>query len=303
MITAFSDNYLVGHLTEPWNRAYAEAHGYDFVSDILSVDVMNTAVGMRSLQWYKVVMILRCLEEAKTRGYSHIVWIDADAVVLDPKSPLSLFLTDPADSNWVPDLIIAEDMTLASMLNTGVMIVRVSEWSRNLWKDVWTSGRSKRFHVKLFHEQSSLCSILQYRKEEGLQVYYPFRHSFSGGEKIKKTKHVLILNRDALNFNFGGWSFLEEKESSNLDPPLSDVEGHPESSQKLPFAFHAVGVHKVSAVLKALRVYNRYEPSSELLSRLEKEVILQKHLVNIMISCVSECALVCFIGVRNKTGY
>ena len=46
------------------------------------------------------------------------------------------------------ELLIGEDVTSCCLVNAGVFCVRVSEWSLQLWRDVWASAASRKFHNK-----------------------------------------------------------------------------------------------------------------------------------------------------------
>ena len=77
------------------------------------------------------------------------------------------------------ELVVGEDVTQCCLVNAGVLLVRVSEWSLALWRDVWEAPSSEKFHNARFHEQSSLLKQLNAR-HEGLGRVKPF-HSFLGG--------------------------------------------------------------------------------------------------------------------------
>ncbi len=68
------------------------------------------------------------------------------------------------------DLIIAEDMHPGCLVNAGVMLIRLSQWSLDLWQDIWSSDKSKRYHNVYYYEQSALIKCLKLR-EEGYFLY------------------------------------------------------------------------------------------------------------------------------------
>jgi len=70
-------------------------------------------------------------------GCAYILWIDADACVIDQ----ALSLQQVVQEGCGADLIAGEDMHCGSgsYINAGVLLMRVSEWSRKFLKDVWAA--------------------------------------------------------------------------------------------------------------------------------------------------------------------
>ncbi len=56
------------------------------------------------------------------------------------------------------DLIIAEDIHLGCPINAGVLLIKVSQWSRLLWKAVWECHK---YDTKTYYEQSALVHVLK----------------------------------------------------------------------------------------------------------------------------------------------
>ena len=89
------------------------------------------------------------------------------------------------------------------LVNAGVMLVRVSEWSKQLWTEVWECNK---YDNVTFYEQSALLQRLR-AKREGLEMTsdrenQPF-HSYLPGS-FKGTKlfaHVSVLTHLELNTN------------------------------------------------------------------------------------------------------
>ena len=140
--SAFSTDYPAGYISQAVNADYAARHGYEWRCDVLDADDMAAACGggLRSLQWFKITMLSRVLSE---RQHSLVVWIDADAVIVKPERTIES-IVDEARTAAPPecscDLIIGEDMTQASLLNTGLMIFRghddasgSNSWCWHLW--------------------------------------------------------------------------------------------------------------------------------------------------------------------------
>lgn len=92
----------------------------------------------RDLAWSKVVAIRALLEVGKQT----IVWMDADALALNPKSfaqigtelfpqSKSILFTNDFDESY------DSEASELSSINCGVMIIRSTAWSTHFWKSVW----------------------------------------------------------------------------------------------------------------------------------------------------------------------
>ncbi|RHY06480.1 hypothetical protein DYB25_009272 [Aphanomyces astaci] len=198
MFTAYTSDYSVGYACEIVNRMYAARHGYEFHSDVLPYDDMMAAISPRQFcGWYKVLMIQRFLAdmaELRRREIGYIMWIDADAVVVNH----SFRVQELIERSRHRDLIISEDVNPCCLVNTGVVIVRVSSWSEQLWTDVW--AMRKYFDV-FFYEQSALVRCLKARLE-GLDAVQPFHSYVRGGPHGDKLfAHTMVTGHLDLNSN------------------------------------------------------------------------------------------------------
>ena len=73
-------------------------------------------------------------EFLRTNNIRYIMWIDADAAVVDH----SVTVEEKIAMGGQRDLIVAEDMNPGCLVNAGVLLVRNSAFSRGLWDDVWS---------------------------------------------------------------------------------------------------------------------------------------------------------------------
>lgn len=87
------------------------------------------------------------------------------------------------------------------MINAGVWIAAVSQWSLELWRDVWSSPASMPLWWRPFHEQTALIRELELRRQRMRRL--PVFHSFCGGPSLKLFDHVAVLPRAAFNTNRG----------------------------------------------------------------------------------------------------
>ena len=181
ILMAYSSDYTIGSVCEAVNRHYATRHGYSFECVVQSYEDMLSVIAPRThCTWYKVYLINSLLH---SQGHSHtqykfILWIDADAIVIDHSVTIEDIIfnrvsecssdkyeegvdgiskyssSDECSSDVVaPDLIVSTDMSEGSScpLNCGVLLIRVSEWSVQLWKDVWEHPSSLKYKVNITH--------------------------------------------------------------------------------------------------------------------------------------------------------
>lgn len=232
ILTAYTIDYALGPVCAAVNRAYAARHGYAFLCREYPPWRNSDE---RHPTWNKVALLHEVLQSLLhpldgatplvPRQTTHLLWIDADAIVIRPERLFEELWTDvhvatggnaatqsaclrhdmkpePPVPNETIELIVGEDVTPACLINAGVLGVRVSEWSAALWTDVWGSASSRKFYLKNYHEQTSLLRQLE-RRGEGLDLFsHPFHSYRKGGPKRpKRFKHVAVLPRRMFNTN------------------------------------------------------------------------------------------------------
>lgn len=198
IVTAYSNDYTLGSICEVINRNYASKHGYHFRAVCESYEHMIAAIHPRThCTWYKVFLLLELLQKYPSSTYKYIMWIDADAVIVNHDQSIQHLLS----LGRYRDLIVAEDMTQGCLINAGVMLLRNSQYSHQLWQQVWISDEVKRFHNVYFYEQSAVIKLLRSRGNN-LTMFKPF-HSYCGGELYKILPHIAVLPHCAMNTNHG----------------------------------------------------------------------------------------------------
>lgn len=111
-------------VSEPTFRAYGERHGYDLI-------ISTAAHPERPPAWAKVPMIRAALD-----AHDLVLWIDADAVIVDDRDDVAAALE--------PDTQLAlvqhrRDDELIP--NTGVMVWRAGDFARSLLDRMWESTK------------------------------------------------------------------------------------------------------------------------------------------------------------------
>ncbi|OLQ08453.1 hypothetical protein AK812_SmicGene8034 [Symbiodinium microadriaticum] len=218
LFTAFDKAYSAGFLCAASHEAYAKQHGHQHCALVLETLELQRLCGGRAPQWAKIALLRQLLHEAaqgsppeKTLGIPEawprwLVWIDADALLLDHRRVLQE-LTDPGPAVAGSfDVIISEDMSCASEVNTGMMLVRTySSWAKKLFDKVWETA-DPRLHHAPFHEQSALCQLLFPPSNTERRRWW----SWQGGPRCKVIhQHMLVWDCGTMNFKDpSNWPFV-----------------------------------------------------------------------------------------------
>jgi hypothetical protein len=133
LLTAYdSAQQPLSAFTVPRMHALAQAHGYD-------VRVVHRDNWERQRGWIKI----EAIREALDGNFDFLFWIDVDAVVLRCEVDVRTAAVDNADLHMVwhgPDTSKLEAVILPHF-NTGIMLIRVTDWSRNFFRRVWEVGQ------------------------------------------------------------------------------------------------------------------------------------------------------------------
>lgn len=201
IFTAYSADYTIGALCEHVNRRYASRHGYLFTSVVDTYESMMTEIQPRQfLGWYKILMLQRFLcdpiqrHELEEKQVKWLMWIDADAIFINHDQRVEDIIAMGSGR----ELILGEDSSKCCLLNTGVLLIRLSDWARDLFNLVW---EQRKYYDTFFYEQSALIKCLKHR-HEGLEAVVPF-HSYlkDGPQGAKLFPHVCVLPMHEINSN------------------------------------------------------------------------------------------------------
>jgi len=145
---------------------YANIHGYEFEYSKLNY------MPERSVYFMKIAIIIeKLLEGLKYKKYNWIVWADSDVIILNPNIKLETFLPDEKMNNKI-HLIIARD-PFYNGVNSGVIFIRVHEWSLNLISRVMSYPYYNKEKILRRPEQDALSNILLEFKESEHYVIVP----------------------------------------------------------------------------------------------------------------------------------
>ena len=181
------------------------------------------------------------LPSSSKKANTYIVWIDADACVINDK----IKLEDIVKLGEYRDLIIAEDQTF--LINCGVMLIRVCDWSCKIFSEVW--DERKYFKVPHF-EQSALIRVLK-RHAEGLNLIA--RESYftkDGGNPIKLFVHTAVLAPSLLNTNV---------HDDDVGAIHSKYNQRRSSKELATFIYHPYGKSKKIELVQKMMSYHNIE--------------------------------------------
>jgi hypothetical protein len=119
MLTAYDGPYrVIGEISSSNKEAYCRRHGHRFVCRTDGFDMSRPA------PWSKIPFIRQELDAA-----DWVLWSDADALVMNGAVPVTRFVQDCAD------IVLSGDPWHG--LNTGHMLVRATDWSREFLERVY----------------------------------------------------------------------------------------------------------------------------------------------------------------------
>ena len=139
-------------LAEKINRKYANKNGYDF-------KVFHKEVFNRAPQWCKIEVINELLQKNR---YKYLFWIDSDAFFNKHDMKIEDIINNDSDKNIIicnDDINNGNEDKNRITVNTGTIIVKCNEWSKNFFKLLWDYETEYRFVH--FHEQTVLENFIK----------------------------------------------------------------------------------------------------------------------------------------------
>ena len=118
MLTFECDPGKYREIGDPNKQKYCDKHGYDFLS-------YTEPLSDRHPGWEKFLYIDKVLNET---DYDWVFWVDYDAFIINSDIRIENFIHEDKD------LVICHDDI---GINSGVELVKNSEWSKWLYKDAW----------------------------------------------------------------------------------------------------------------------------------------------------------------------
>jgi hypothetical protein len=130
--------------------ALAQAHGYE-------VRVVHRDAWERKRGWIKIEAIRAAFDS----NFNFVFWIDIDAIIQRCDVDVLTAAVDDADLYMAwhgPDTSKIEAKNFVPHFNSGVMLIRVTEWSRNFFRRVWEVGQLPHH----WFDQATILHLLGY---------------------------------------------------------------------------------------------------------------------------------------------
>lgn len=170
---------------------------YCIQNDYIYKDEENYNVydSSRPPAWSKVQMILKCLKEAKA---DYVIWMDADTIIMDFNHRIEDIILQQSAKK---DIIICKDNL---DLNTGVMIVKNTEWSINFFEKLWqaeefTHADNWEQDAFIYFYDNNICNCVNnivVLKQKSLNTFWyqyergDFILHFAGCTRMKGISHL-----------------------------------------------------------------------------------------------------------------
>lgn len=141
-------------VTGPAMGRYAERHGFEMV------EVRHRLDPSRPVSWDKVVLL-----RALVRQFDVVMWVDADALVLDRAPAITEHLQPRRFLHMVEHRV-----NDGLVPNAGVLALRGGRRSELFLERVWTH---RRFVQHRWWENAAILHLLGYRPVEGMRPWAP----------------------------------------------------------------------------------------------------------------------------------
>jgi len=158
------DTYATLKKLVEYNRqAYADKWGCTIFSG--NEEVMPVQTFVKPLAWLKAAYFHQLLTSAQAQDIEWFLWMDCDALITRFDLSIAEVLLD-VNSQPEHHIVVAQDPH--TEFNSGVMFVRNSEWSRDLWKHTLQKASSNATREHKWWEQQALLEL--YRENQHDEV-------------------------------------------------------------------------------------------------------------------------------------
>jgi hypothetical protein len=131
ILTAHDSRYEeIAAISAPFMRRLADAHGYTYTA-------LRRDDCVRGAGWIKIEPILDVLSSGK---FDFLLWLDADAMPVRTDVDVLTVARSDADLHMAWHRPLAQTTNDPAHYNTGVMLIRASDWSRRFFEAVWQVG-------------------------------------------------------------------------------------------------------------------------------------------------------------------
>jgi hypothetical protein len=149
------DSYVTLKKLVALNRQeYADKWGYKIFSG--DEDTFPAQTFIEPHAWLKAAYIYQLLSSTEAQGVDWFLWVDCDALIARFDLSVNDVLSD-LNANPQHHIVVAEDPY--TEFNSGVMLVRNSEWSRDLWKHALQKAVNVSVREHKWWEQQALLEL------------------------------------------------------------------------------------------------------------------------------------------------
>ena len=179
------------------NRALeGDAYGYEYC------EYNHSLEDSRDVAWSKVVAIRELLKQNK----STLVWMDGDAFFTTRK-PFEEFTKPYFDAG--KEMVFTDDLPGGSKVNSGVVAMRNTEWTKSFWKHIWEDypealqdslweQKAIDLHMERHKEVLPHIQIIEHKKMNSVgRDWGPFIAHKAGGHVSDKYQKLLPRVREA----------------------------------------------------------------------------------------------------------
>ena len=146
----FTKNVSYGAFSKAINERYCNEKGYIYHLESES-DKIRSGLEGRAPTWYKPKLMLEVFETHKP---DYILFLDADAVVLNENHRIEEFIEEGFD------IVVTSDYG-PSRMNAGVLLVKNTEWAKDFLRQWWESGNVyPQYKNALWHDQTCFGFLL-----------------------------------------------------------------------------------------------------------------------------------------------
>jgi hypothetical protein len=138
IVTAFDSNFSdLADISVPLMKEYASLHGYKISVHNISMNncILSNYFNKTNKRngWIKIPAIIEALKGAE----EYLLWLDIDILIASDKISIINEIHDNKDLYLVwHDL---KEYSHVSHYNTGVLVIKNCDWSRNFFELIWTS--------------------------------------------------------------------------------------------------------------------------------------------------------------------
>jgi hypothetical protein len=221
LLTSYTSNYSAfAALTIPHMEEYAERHGYEFRA------VQNDDCDRKG-GWIKIEPI----REALAAGFDFVFWVDIDALVVRKDVDIRIAAKPGADLHMAWHDQGAIRFGDPAHFNSGVMLIRSSDWARDFFMRVWETGQ-------LQHAWADQATILHLSGYDDILRL--------GAARPEERKHVATLDT--------AWNSIVGIEVAD-DPIIHHYAGIPDDEVRL--GLMAADAATIDLRLKKTREFRR----------------------------------------------